>query len=253
MAKAKRGLLLSVLTLLIAIAVTATSTYAWFAANSSVQATNMQLTLKTNTSFLVIGTSDSVPANVDAIGSATTVAATASTAEVLPVRYRETGEDPTSGNTRWEYQAGTSYTNGAASGATTVVASGSENLYTVHYVFYVGLASNTQEAATNLKVAALSAVNGADATTVFLPAISAVVKVSGSGVTTKVIDFENINSNTAINTDPGAVLSGTVALNTVYTIDVWVYVNGDNSAVTSSNATTANLGSFTVAMTLTVD
>ena len=116
MAKAKRGLLLSVLTLIIAIAVTATSTYAWFAANSSVQATNMQLTLKTNTSFLVIGTAAEAPTDVDDIGSATTVAATASNAEVLPVRYRETGEAPSNGNTRWEYQAGTSYTNGAPTG-----------------------------------------------------------------------------------------------------------------------------------------
>lgn len=245
MAKAKRGLLLSVLTLLIAIAVTATSTYAWFAANSSVQATNMQLTLKTNTSFLVIGANATAPSTVDDIGSNVSVAATASTAQVLPAKYDEA-------NSKWQYAAGTSYTDGAASGGTyTDISESALGEYAIKYTFYVGLASNSESDKANLKVAGLTASSGT-ANGTFLPAVSAVVSCTPASGTATIIDFEDINSNTVKGTD-GARLATTVTRGTVYTIEVWVYVNGDNAAVKSSNATTAALGSFTVAMTLTVD
>ena len=245
MAKAKRGLLLSVLTLIIAIAVTATSTYAWFAANSNVQATNMQLTLKTNTSFLVIGTAAQAPASVDAIGSAVSVAATASNAQVLPARYNET-------DSKWQYAAGTSYTDGAANGgAYTDIGSSALSEYAIQYTFYVGLASNSESDKANLKVAGLTATSGT-ANGTFLPAVSALVSCTPAGGSATLIDFENVNSNTDKGTN-AAILSATVTRGVVYTIDVWVYVNGDHTDVKSSNATTAALGSFLVSMTLTVD
>ncbi|MBR4124448.1 MAG: hypothetical protein IKR12_02635 [Clostridia bacterium] len=245
MAKAKRGLLLSVLTLLIAIAVTATSTYAWFAANSSVQATNMQLTLKTNTSFLVIGANATAPATVDDIGSNVSVAATASSAEVLPARYD-------AATSKWQYAAGTSYTDGAASGGTyTDIGSSALGEYAIKYTFYVGLASNSESDKANLRVAGLTAASGT-ANGTFLPAVSALVSCTPASGTATVIDFEDVNTNTVKGTND-AILATTVTRATVYTIEVWVYVNGDNTLVKSSNATTAALGSFTVSMTLTVD
>ncbi len=245
MKKAKKGLLLSLLTLLMAVAVTATSTYAWFITNRSVTATNMQVTLKSDTTYLVIGTAASEPANVDAIGTSTSAEATASNAAVLPVRYNPEG----TGATKWEYASGAGYNDGTASGGYTAVAEANVAQYAVHYVFYVGLTSTTAENQANLKVTALTAAVGT-ANSTFLGAISVVLSCSGTDGTT--VDFEDINTNTVKNT-PSAILSTTVNKNTVYTIDAWVYVNGDNTSVKSSNAAAEALGSFTVSMTLTCE
>ena len=249
MKKAKKGLLLSLFTLIVAVAITATSTYAWFIVNRNVTATNMQVTLRSDTTYLVIGTAASAPATVDDIGTSTSAAATANAAAVLPVRYNENAT-PAANMSKWETASGTGYTNGAASGGYTAVAEANVSTYAVHYVFYVGLTSTSTSDQANLKVTALTATNGTASAT-FLPAVSVVLSCSGTNGTT--VDFEDINTPNAKIGQSTGILSTTVNMNTVYTIDAWVYVNGDNSAVTSANATTANLGSFTVSMTLSID
>ncbi len=241
----RRGLLLSLLTLVIALAVAGTSTYAWFAVNRSVTASNMQVTVKNDTTYLVIKESATPITDVDDLGTAITVTATASDAEVLPVRYRETGSDPTTGNTRWETARGEDYDDAdAKDNEYTAVATADLDDYVVKYTFYVGLTPTTALPATNLMVTGLTATANAGVSNVFLPAISCLV-VCGSTA----IDFENVNSNGVKNT-PNAVISSAVALDTVYTIDVYVYVNGEHENVTSENATAANLGGFKLEMTL---
>ena len=113
------------------------------------------------------------------------------------------------------------------------------------------IASNSESDKANLKVAGLTATSGT-ANGTFLPAVSALVSCTPAGGSATLIDFENVNSNTDKGTN-AAILSATVTRGVVYTIDVWVYVNGDHTDVKSSNATTAALGSFLVSMTLTVD
>ncbi len=249
MKKAKKGLLLSLFTLIVAVAITATSTYAWFVVNRSVTASNMQVTLKSDTTYLVISATNPGEGGVGALGTSTSAAATTNASQVLPVMYDTTGEDPTDPNTRWKYASGTNYTTGTASGGYTTVQTSQVSDYAVHYVFYVGLTPTSATTQQNLKVTALTATNGSAFTT-FLPAVSVVLKCGST-----VIDFEDITSTATQSSlgGNGSILSSTVALNTVYTIDAWVYINGDNSAVTSANATAANLGSFTVSMTLGID
>ena len=130
MKKAKKGLLLSLFTLIAAVAITATSTYAWFIVNRDVTATNMQVTLRSDTTYLVISATNPGDGGVASLGTDTSASlgtdtsasATANAAAVLPVMYDTTGEDPTTPATRWKYASGTGYTNGAANGGYTTVA-----------------------------------------------------------------------------------------------------------------------------------
>jgi hypothetical protein len=259
--KARKGLIISLFTLVIALAVAATSTYAWFVVNKEVTASNMQVTVKADTTYLVIKKADSLPANVDALGTETSASMDASDAQVLPVMYDE--NESGSGVIKWKTGVGTSYTNGAAidgedegsdpdytSISSAAVTAGT---YFVKYTFYVGLTSTSAVAAQHLRVKQMTATanstaNNADT---FLPAISAVVTCRiGDGAETA-IDYEDIGA--VNNSTPGTYYSGkgdlaaTVAQNTVYTIDVYVYVNGDNTVVTSANA--AKLGGFKLSIT----
>ena len=262
--KARRGLLFSLLTLAVALMVTATSTYAWFVVNREVTASNMQVTVTADTTYLVIKKSDSVPADTAALGTATSENMGGAGQTVLPVRYNQTAT-PTSPNTKWEIQGGSDYDDGTATGTAQVLtesevepASSTAYRYYSHYTFYVGLTPTSLVPATNLRVSTLTATansstNNAD---FYLPAVSAVVICSQGSTVLGTNDYEDITtigtgSRPALaDTATYAHLSPTVALNQVYTIDVYLYINGDNPIVTSENA--AKLGGFTVEMHLTI-
>lgn len=242
MAKAKRGLLLSLLTLLIAVAITATSTYAWFVVNTEVTASNMQVEVKSDTTYLVISSSEKLDTDV-------ALSLTASNAKVLPVMYDQTDS---SEGIKWKTNVGTAYDDGKAKNAKyTPVALDNLGKYYIKYTFYVGLTSTTAEAASNLRVKSMTvekATNEGNDT--FLPAVSAFVDCNVEGGAK--IDYENISS---IDADAngysakGALLP-LLALNKSVQIDVYVYINGDNEVVKSSNA--ANLGAFKLSMNLEV-
>ena len=256
MSKARKGLLLSLLTLVIAFAVTATSTYAWFVVNTEVTASNMQVTVRSDTTYLVITSAASAPANVDAIGTNDTASLTAKNNQVLPVRYNESS----AGAIKWEIGRGQAYNNGevtvdnSSQPEYTAISSAdvTAEKYFVKYTFYVGLTSTTALPATNLRVKSMtvtanSTENDADT---YLPAVSAVVNYGST-----YIDYEDIStigqevsSVQRDDFDDYAVLSATVAKDTVYAIDVYVYINGDNSVVKSSNG--SKLGAFKLAITL---
>ncbi len=254
----KKRLLLSLLVLVFAIAIAGTSTYAWFAVNRSVTVSNMQVTIKNDTTYLVIAKSATPITDVADLGTSVTVAANASNAQVLPVRYNDSA-NPESGYTKWEIARGTDYDDADAdTHGYTAVATGDVDNYVVHYTFYVGLTSTTQLPATNLKVIGLTATAVSPASNVFLPAVSAMITCSHveevesvpTTITTATVNFENVNSNSVNTPGSGVLLSSTVAKNTVYTIDVYVYINGEHDNVTSENATTANLGAFLLSMEL---
>lgn len=241
MVKARRGLLLSLLTLIIALGVTVTSTFAWFVVNREVTASNMQVTVKSDTTYLVIS-------DTSTLGTDLTKAMSASSAQVLPVRYNEEG----TGATKWEYTSGAAYDDGTKNNEASwnVVSTTDLDKYTVKYTFYVGLTNTTALPATNLRVKSMTvqaATEGGDET--FMPAVSAMVQC-GSNTP---VDFENISGIDAAGyTAKSDLFAGPVAIGTAYQIDVYVYINGDHSAVKSSNTAPAKLGSFKLSMTLEV-
>ena len=240
MAKARKGLLLSLLTLLIAVAITATSTFAWFVVNKEVTASNMQIEVKSDTTYLVISETNTT-GMLDTLTDTSKSLTAAQKAEVLPVRYNAEG----SGETKWEYTSGTAYDNGAkdSEAAWTVVTAKNVDKYTVKYTFYVGLTTTTALPATNLIVKSLTAtaLDGKDDT--FLPAVSVMVQCGKT-----CLNFADVNTNSSVGSS--AILSPTVEKGQVYQIDAYVYINGDNEFVKSSNA--ANLGKFTLTMKLEV-
>ena len=249
---ARRGMLLSLMFMLLSITVSVASTFAWFAVNREVRATNMQVTVKSNFEYLVIKAENDLtaeaPTDVDDLDVNISASAVASAAEVLPVRYNASG----TGETKWETAAGTDYTHGAAlNNEFTTVAAADLDDYVIQYRFYVGLAANSPLAARNLKVNSLTVsqvgLGQNETASVFMPAVSAVVKCGST-----IINFVDINSNSDIGTN-AAIISANVDRLTVYTIDVFVYVNGEHSDITSANATAANLATFSVSMNLTVE
>ena len=245
MNKAKKSLLFSLLSLVFALAITATSTYAWFVVNRTVTATNMQVTVKSDTTWLVIGANATRPATVAAIGTdgtQTSAAATASDAEVLPVMYDENE----SVNFKWKTNVGTAYDDGTAKNATyTSIDSNDLAQYCIKYTFYVGLTATTAENQANLRVNSMTVTaNGAGDAATFLPAVSAMVDCNETGGAK--IDYPDINGMGSADYTAKSALLATVTKNTVYQIDVYVYINGDNGVVKSSNA--AKLGGFTLSI-----
>ena len=258
MSKAKRSLLFSLFTLIMAVAITATSTYAWFVVNKEVTATNMQVTVKSDTTYLVISSSST-------LATSTSLELTAANPkDVLPVRYNASADLQTV-ETKWETASGTSYTDGSAANGTTSAVS-TENLskYTVKYTFYVGLTATSSANASNLKIKDLVVTNTAASNpdNTFMDAVSVMVEcidkgTDGTGTTslacvncTNTASTGGLNALTQSQCENLGTLATTVALEHVYQIDAYVYINGDNAVVTSENA--AHIASFALEIQLEV-
>ena len=241
MKKARKGMLLSLLSLVFALAITATSTYAWFVVNREVTASNMQVRVKSDTTYLVISATDSLD-NVTATELNTFTAGD----PVLPAAYvQESGHEAEAG--AWKKGKGAAYNSSTLTGGYQDVtpAEISGEKYFKKYTFWVGL-TPTSRPAQDLKVSAISAEVVSGSANTFLPAVSAVVNYGDVW-----LDFEDINSTATQNgISARAALLDSIAINTPYQINVYLYINGDNTVVTSDNALPANLGSFNVTVSL---
>jgi hypothetical protein len=133
---------------------------------------------------------------------------------------------------------GTSATDGTANGALEVIGEGVLNQYVLHNTFYIRTAKGTIDA-TNLKLSNVKV----EGDSVFAPAISVVVKV-GPKVNTY-IDGTYTNST---------ALSDLVTDAEDVVVEVYVYINGNNSVVKTSNIVTENaLAGIEVELTFSVD
>jgi type II secretory pathway pseudopilin PulG len=261
MIKAKKGLLLSVFSLILALVITTSSTYAWFAMNTTVSVNNMQITARADSSFLIIddqlGDAQSTfPNKMRNINNAT-LAIAAQDAQnpqvnnfaVLPCIYRDLDGDGSGTAWGWQTNIGTAYDNGAPS--TTYSTLQSTNGYVGHFMFYIGLNPYVSKVdATNLKVSGLSYANPGNS--VFFPALSVLVQATVGGNT--VDDLYLGSGSTGRTTVDGSntVLASTINHDgTPIQIDVYVFINGDNAAITTQNAVAENLTAFTVGISFT--
>ena len=239
MAKAKKGLLLSVLALLFAVTLAATSTYAWFVVNTEVTASNMQVTVKSDTTYLVIS-------NSSTLGTDTSLALTAANPkDVLPVKY-DASVTPGTGESKWQTASGTSYTNGAASTAGySNVATANLGNYLVSYTFYIGTTNTTAQTATNLKVKDLNVTNTAESNpdNTFLNAVSVAFEYDGA-IVANCTNNNGITSLDRAACNAFGTLVASLTPGTAYEITAHVYINGDNPVVKSENA--ANIATFAV-------
>ena len=266
MVKAKKGLILSLFTLLVAVVVTTTSTYAWFVMNSSVSVTNMQITAKADSTYLVIesapsGTGD-YAGKIGDISSAS-LEIVAGNATVLPtqVKKESTNVVLTNGKPTWQTAKGTSYNDGTASTTPVDVDANKVGDYVAKFSFVVGLnpiVSKLDAANLKIKDLTLTSVTG-DANKVFYSALSVVV-VAKNGAN-YVADYYESAGAAAITANNNGKVAGhnTVFAETVshdgtpIEFDVYVYIDGNNANVTTQNAVAANLGKYGVAITFAVD
>ena len=250
MVKARRGLILSLFTLLVAIAVTTTSTYAWFVMNSSVTAQNMQVTVKSDSTYLVIEeTASGENGKMGNIDSQTYSFSGVAARAVLPVKFKEmSGTTPT-----WQTAVGTSYNNGTKTGNYVDVAAGNVGRYVAGFNFVVGLNPNVSlnGNATDLRVSKVTLrTTSGDANGVFFDALSVLV-VCGTA-TDNYVDAGGAATEGVV-TGHGTQLAATVAADgTPVAVSVYLYINGDNANVKTANAVAANLGSYSVDVEFTV-
>lgn len=265
MAKARKGLIISLLTLIIAIVVTTSSTYAWFAMNTEVNATNMQITAKSDTTFLVIEAS---PSGGDPVGSKMgnvsnrSLALTASNASVLPVKYKEISN---AGVVTWQTAVGTSFENGTKTGDYSDVLAANVSKHVIPYEFYVGLNPVvSQYDATNLVLSKLnvSTVNG-DTNSIFFQAVSVLVAIENTSGVWVVDNYASAGRSAATTASAGVeigdvTVSGTTLKSVVnhdgtpVHVFVYLYINGDDANVTTQNATAENLGKYKVDLAFAV-
>lgn len=247
MAKAKRGLIISLFALILAIVVTTSSTYAWFAMNSSVSATNMQVTVRSDNHYLVI--TPDLDSNNKVYGSETTLALTASNVAVLPATYKDLdGEGPNGFD--WYTGTGRGFNDSVIDSNGYIQITGANltnGKYFTHYSFYVGLnPAVSYDDASNLFISSCTVTNVGGVTDVFKNAVSVLIRAN-EGTQNEVEDLyiDAGNSWTASNTILQSIINKD---GTPIPIDVYVFINGDNSNVTTSNASAVNLGSFAVAL-----
>ncbi|MGM9631772.1 MAG: hypothetical protein ACI3XL_01600 [Eubacteriales bacterium] len=202
--------------LLISAVVLSTASYAWFSMNTSVSATGMTINAQVDSKFLVIEAGSTFH-NTTTTTSVDTSASSSSLKPVAPATTLTAANVTTP--TSWQY----GYSNSADSATVSGDYTACTNLtgYVASETFSIGLNaaySGSTTSVDNLKL-----------TSVTLPASTgiSVVVVCGTNI-------YNYESSQASLTD---ALADTVTTSGV-TVTVYYYINGDDTNVYSSNATT---------------
>ena len=226
--------------LLVSAILLGTSTFAWFSMNTTVSATNMQITAKSDSVFLLISNTNTTASDIQA-ENATTVAETvaAADAKVYPSAYENinTAADfATVGN--W-YTAAAQQPTASTMKADTKASlnADDESDATVHdfsnYVikktYYFTLAAGSN-AAQNLVVSKVSKTmnNTAHGSAETNAAMKIVV------VGTNYVEFANTD-----NDGDATVLAASLTDSTVVSVDVYIYFDGNDTSVYTNNV--ANL------------
>lgn len=215
-------------------AATVTGTVAWFAANNSVSATDMRITAK----------SDATDLQINTVAKATTAKAWSSsinggiTATLLPIAHNGTSDSPAwsqsaiETKTVWYYGYSSAVDSATLASATKVQLTNSDTLLDVYVVktsFYFRLAANTDKKGTNLRVKSIDLpddtgitciVSGADGMQEFTEDYDSTE--TGADAATPLVSEVDYVANDGTST---------------YKVDVYFYVNGNDSHVYTDNIT----------------
>ena len=229
--------------LLLSTAASVTGTVAWFAANTSVTATGMQITAKTNATYLLIGSGDNdTVAKIQALGESgltTAITVSAQEASVLPSAHdsiASANDAETVSN--WYTAVGTTQANGSmkANSKTELTAANFAN-YVIKRTVYLTVAEGsiaTGAVGISLSLTELNPTNDStyDPVSVVFACDDAVVEFN------KANNWVNATS-----------IAAEVTETDVTTIDIYVYYNGNDAAVFTNNF--ANLSGATIGVTFT--
>lgn len=221
--KATKKIVGAACALVAAVALSAGTTFAWFAMNNSVTATGMSVSAKSDSVFLVINQGSSFDAN----GSATNVTSAASAKSLLPVAHGDTAGTVTSISdaadmtdySKWWYGYSNSLGSSTIdSNTATRVTEGQLDKYLASETFYVGLKSGSDVTSLNKNLVVSS---------VTLPADTGVVLVLVCG--NNVYEYKSNVSSVTNN-----VLANPVTT-TGSTITAYYYIDGQNTNVYTNN------------------
>lgn len=253
-----RKLIPALCMLLVSALFVGTSTYAWFSMNTSVTATNMQITAKSDSIYLLISntaastSADLIQAENDNKGF-TEVTATNTQTEMFPSALatkattegvKKTTIDDYGAVASW-YSAQAKDVNASAANTQTEKALTADNFtnYVIKYTYRFTLAEGSN-AASNLKVKELKVTPNTLTPANDQATIAPVsILVVNHDTQTKVEEFK-LQDKTAA--DGVYTINGTVSLaesvtdNSVVTLDVYVYYDGNNAAVYTNNKANLN-------------
>lgn len=240
--------------LLISAVLMGTSTYAWFSMNETVTATGMDVTAKSNSTYLLIGTQD----NAAAIQKATSISATVTSASksVYPAIYNKTADTAMTGTfvdgegkpaTAPKLDADSWYTanNTKFNGSTDAILSSSVRKLTntdefvVEYKLYLTLSADSANVTRKVKVS-FARGDSSDAS------ISAVVKVGSN--TGLVFDTTTSSSDMTQTTDSTITLSKDRCVE----VTVTVFVDGRGTNINSNYVTGDHAVTITGSVELTL-
>jgi hypothetical protein len=243
MKKFTTKLLMSIIAVAFAFVALGTSTYAWFSMNTTVKAENMVVTAKSDSTYLLIGTSQAA-ATVQA-GNATEADAVteATSTEVYPIAFNKTektiylngktADNAQAADTQvipantW-YTLSNKNTNNATDELTNYAAHAENALtgYVVKYTAYLCLSKDSQTAFTGkLNLAYSLAANGEDDADA---AISTMVKIYNGA---NVLESSDVLTSTANSYTTNA--SVTINNTDTVKVEMWVFIDGNSANVYS--------------------
>ena len=230
--------------LLLSTAASVTGTVAWFASNSTVTATGMQITAKTDSSYLLIGSGENDTASeIQAQGDAaltTAITVSQQEASVLPSAHDAIATATAAGTVaNWYTGKGTTQANGALKdGSKTALTAQNFANYVIKRTVYLTVAKDSVQTGDVSITLALTEIAATGQQHAYDP-VSVVFACDSA-----VVEFNEANSwqnDTAITTQ--VVDSG------VKTVDIYVYYDGNNEDVFTNNF--ANLSGASMVITFT--
>ena len=230
--------------LLLSTAASVTGTVAWFAANASVTASGMQITAKTNATYLLIGSGENdTAAEIQALGEnglTTALSVSEQQANVLPSAHDSVTTSAAAATvSNWYTGVGTTVSNGTLkNGSKTALTAGNFDKYVIKRTVYLTVATGSIATGAVTITLDLSQINGSGNALTHDP-VSVLFACDSS-----VVEFNEANSWTS-----ASAITTEVVETGVKTIDIYVYYDGNNEDVFTNNF--ANLSGASIGITFT--
>lgn len=244
----KRKLLASIIAVMFSIMALGTSTYAWFSMNQEVSVTGMQISAKSDSTYLIIGGNTEgtavTLADVQSANATSVAMSVANNVKVYPSAHdavTNATDAATVGN--WYYKTADVPSASASTSAPVALTSTNFSNYVIKKTVYVTLAVGSNAAA-NLKVSNFGLTQRTDEGLTGNALNSSAVKVLIASPTAVVeLDSTNTTSNT--------VLAASVTDQALIALDIYIYYDGNNANVYTNNI--ANLAGATIALSFSVE
>ncbi|MCR5422839.1 MAG: hypothetical protein K6E74_04300 [Bacilli bacterium] len=238
MKKLTTKLLMSIIAVAFAFVALGTSTYAWFTMSTSVSATGMQVTAKSNATYLLIDNVDNASTKTTSDITKAAAYATVGNEEkkVYPAAYTTTAIGSTISANSW-YTASNGNPHSANDDVKNyqTVQEGAAN-YMLTYKVWLTLSEDSEDAPTQYKIKVTFSLASGDA------AVSAYVKFAGN-------EFNLNSENNEATTDAAVAL----AHNASVEVTVYVYVDGNSTNVNTDYITAPSSQTITGNASLSFD